>query len=193
MRKRYSFDEIMRMDAALLQLAIYETSQGRIFIPKSPEDLMQFQIKSSRTFNYFKNLIRVGETTFEELQCQVSERWGPIHQGTSSEGDIDKMLAELDMENEEKEQEKRALNHIGNMLRAIFAGQNPPILMEAPKEDEQVTEIKRVGNPFTIPSGSIVTAEKKEPIVPESGYNKVDEKPKKPRKQSKAKKSKAND
>lgn len=194
MRKRYSFDEIMRMDAVLLQMAIYETSQGKIFIPKSPEELMEFQIKSSGIFNYFKNLIRTGEITFDELQSQVAEKWGPLQQETSGEVDIDKMLSDMDKENAEQESEKKALNHIANMLRSIFSDSSPPIMAEATEDSgDQVTEIKRIGNPFTIPNESIIVAEKKEAIEPEVRYNEIDAKPKKQRKQGKAKKSKTND
>lgn len=186
MRRRYTFEEIMKMDYALFQLSMYETAKGQIFVPKSPEELAQFQIATSKTFNYFKNMIRNGETSLEELKTQVSNRWGAILQKNRDPEDIDGLLKDIEEENEMRENEEKAVSNIGNILKAIFSGQqmeglqeipmpSPQALTDEQSDVEQVEELHRIGNPFTIkvnPSPE----EKKPESTEDSGYNKGDAK-----------------
>lgn len=204
MRKRYTFEEIMKMDFALLQIAMYETSKGKIFLPKSPEELLEFQVQSGKTFNYFKDLIRKGEISFEELKVKVSNRWGALQQEEIDPEDVDGLLKDIEEENEMRENEEKVSSHIGNMLKAIFSGQEmvepqeinlpspvPPMqqTISSNGREEQIDELQKIGNPFTI-KVQPNNAELDKNIV-DSGYNKGDEKQSpKPKRKAKPRKSK---
>lgn len=172
-----------------MQMAMYETSNGRAFVPKSPDDLIAFQTKVSNTFNYFKSLIRNGESTLDELANIVSNRWGAIRQEPDSDN-IDNIIAEIDQENalrDEKDSSSFA-NMLRDMLRGVKNGEilllKPPTERE-PTENEQVGEIRKIGNPFTIPERS--EQEKKvEDKETDTWYNK-DHETRSPEKQSKPK------
>ena len=159
----------MRMDQELLQVSMYEVSKGRVSIPKSPDELIEFHVKTAHMFNYFKTLIRRGETTLDELRIQVSNRWGSVYQ-ESEEDNIDEVLKEIDEENAFREiQSKEKLPpSLDMMLRSLLGDSvhREVFMIKGPNAD-----------PFNIPPQDNV-----EKPLPKQ-YNKEDEplKPKKPR------------
>jgi hypothetical protein len=192
MRKRYTFDEIMRMDNALLQVAIYETTNGSIFVPKTPEEMAEFQIKSSQMFNYFKNMIRLGEITLDELKEKVSNKWGPVKQNNVDPDNGDELIKDIEEENIDRESEQQAVGHIQNILKAIFSEQPIKTLDQLSREG-QITELQHIGNPFTVRVDATAPASvdaKSSNKNPKSSYNSDNEQPPKSRKTKKPRKSK---
>lgn len=166
MRRRYSFDEIMKMDNDLLQLAVYESSGGHVFVPKSQEDLLAFHVKNAEIFNQFKDMIRSGETTLEELKIQVGNRWGAVEQNNTNEttpDNIDAIIKEIDEENTLRENRPVGLERLLSAMLGDIGGS----LAIIPPDGKD--------NPFSISA-------QKGDIVQKDGYNDKDEKQVKRRK-----------
>ena len=94
----YSFEEVMRMDQALHQLAAYEVTKGRIVVPRSQEEFIELQDKIVNRFNYFKTLIQKRECTLQYIRKSVLQKNGPFPKAKSSDFDnFDfKQLDEID-------------------------------------------------------------------------------------------------
>jgi len=75
-----SFDEVNRIDHSLHCLAAYEVTNGKMVIPKSMEEMANLSIKIANKFNYFKDLIRKGECTFDFIKTTVLAKNGPFLQ-----------------------------------------------------------------------------------------------------------------
>jgi len=90
--KRYTFDEIKKLDQALHQLAIYEITHGRIIIPQDIEEAIVLQEKAASKFNEFKRLIQEGDCTFEFIKNMVLAQNGPIPKHEWQVNDVDSIL-----------------------------------------------------------------------------------------------------
>jgi len=76
--KRRTFEDVLRIDEALQQLAIYDITKGMMLVPTSQEEFHEFQLKVVDKFNYFKRLIQNGSVSFEQIKCNVLDRNGPF-------------------------------------------------------------------------------------------------------------------
>ena len=65
------------LDSKIMSLAIYDSSNGRISIPKDSEEYVAIVKKAAKTFNVFKTYIQTGECTFSDLNQMVMARCGP--------------------------------------------------------------------------------------------------------------------
>jgi hypothetical protein len=77
-KKKYSLDEVIRMDQHLMNLSAYEASNGMTALPADIDEVVQFQKDVKRQFNYFKRLIQCKECTFEDVEQMVIRRNGPV-------------------------------------------------------------------------------------------------------------------
>jgi len=75
---RYSFDEVIKMDQALHQLAAYEVTHGMMVNPKTQEEFLELNDKIARKFNYFKGLIQNKECNFQFIKENVLQKNGPF-------------------------------------------------------------------------------------------------------------------
>ena len=75
---QYSFDEVIKMDQALHQLAAYEVTHGMIIVPKTQEEFLELSDKIAKKFNYFKTLIRNKECNFQFIKDNVLQKNGPF-------------------------------------------------------------------------------------------------------------------
>lgn len=120
---QYSFDDIIRMDQDLHQLAMYEVTKGMIVIPKSQDEFIDLQTKIANTFNYFKGLIQKKECTFEYIQKTVLEKNGPIPK--SDPLDIDKIdINDLDKAEQDNQKNKVVNSFVQELLRSIIPAIN---------------------------------------------------------------------
>ena len=76
--KKYSLQEVMRMDQYLMSLAAYESSQGMIALPQDVDTATEFHNDVKQQFNVFKRMIQHNECNLEELEQMVLRRHGPI-------------------------------------------------------------------------------------------------------------------
>jgi len=74
--KDHTFDEVIRLDQDLYQLAMYEVTDGLIIMPKSHEELLAIEEKAAIKFNYFKKQIRNGECTYDFIKWNVLDKNG---------------------------------------------------------------------------------------------------------------------
>ena len=72
------FDEALRIDHLIFQLALYEISQGYISIPSDMDKTASLQNESIKKFNHFKKLIQNGEMTLAELSSRIANNYGPF-------------------------------------------------------------------------------------------------------------------
>ena len=143
--KRYTFDEIKKLDQALHQLAIYEITHGRIIIPQDIEDALALQEKSAEKFNEFKRLIQEGDCTFEFIKNMVLAQNGPI---PKHEWDIENLdtianrsLSEIPfLDLREDSEEERLIN---GLLRGVMLTVRDAI------QDSQEAEKKTITNTTT--------------------------------------------
>ena len=119
--KTRDFDETMRLDHDIYQLASYEVAHGMIIIPRSPSELVSLLEKIAKRFNYFKRLIRTGECTFEFIKRNVLRDNGPFVQEQLSLDDPDffNKLSVLDKDIDECESNQVSKNFIRNILRLM--------------------------------------------------------------------------
>lgn len=118
-KKRHTFEEIQQLDEEILAIATYEAAGGMLFIPKSPDDLISFNVKIARNFNHFKALLRAGEVNIFELKDLVFTKNGAVPQG--DEEDIDKLIEGIERENIERDSEEKFVDKISAQLKDLFA------------------------------------------------------------------------
>jgi len=88
--KKYSFDEIHKLDKALYELASYEVTKGMMPIPHNFEEAVELQNKSADKFNEFKKLIQKGECTFSFIKQRVLAANGPhLQQSLTVEDEVE--------------------------------------------------------------------------------------------------------
>lgn len=123
---QYSFEDVMRIDQALHQLATYEVTKGMIVVPKSQEEFMSLHDKIAQKFNYFKQLVQSRECTLQYIKQNVLQKNGPFPQsGPFNADNLDpNQIDELD-ENNYKE---KNINDFTAHLLKSFA---PPTQEEA--------------------------------------------------------------
>ena len=80
MYNKPSFNEAVKLDALLFNLATYDMSKGLAYIPDSADGFIEFQKSIAQKFNYYKRLIQIGEMTFEDIQQSIVEKNGPFLQ-----------------------------------------------------------------------------------------------------------------
>lgn len=80
MKRRHTFDEVMRMDQALQQLAAYDVTGGMIATPDNMDEAIDLQVRIASRFNYFKKLIQNGSCSFDFIKNTVLDRNGPFPQ-----------------------------------------------------------------------------------------------------------------
>lgn len=108
--KEHSFNEVNSLDTDLYQLAFYDVTQGRLFIPKSMEDIANLHERVAKRFNYFKTTIQRGSCTFDFIQQRVLSSNGPFFQKQINPDDkdfMDNLTACLDEEELERKREKK--------------------------------------------------------------------------------------
>jgi hypothetical protein len=74
------FEEAIRNDKTLQYLASYDVTCGNMFVPKTPEEIDELNLKIANKFNYFKKLIRSGECTLDFISQTVLLRHGAFVQ-----------------------------------------------------------------------------------------------------------------
>ena len=92
-----TFEDAIRGDQMIYQLATYDVTNGMILAPSSMEEVTEIQRKIAKRFNHFKKLIQTKEMTYEELSGMVSLKNGPFHdedRKLTEEQAIDKLIAE---------------------------------------------------------------------------------------------------
>jgi hypothetical protein len=75
---KHSFEEVMRIDDRLCQLAAYEVTGGKMKLATSLEDIMEQQDEIADKFNEFKDLIQKGECTYNFIEQTVLAKNGPF-------------------------------------------------------------------------------------------------------------------
>lgn len=72
------FDDAVKLDRYLFEMAAYDVTNG--FIPSitCPEDIHNLQEETAKRFNYFKKQIRSGETTISDLSKFIALKNGPF-------------------------------------------------------------------------------------------------------------------
>jgi len=123
---KYTFDEIAKIDESLHYLATYEVTSGKMFIPKTQDEVFEFAGKIAEKFNYFKGLIQKGECTLEFIKQKVLEKNGAIPRKKEVDIDIDnpESLNKMIEDNKELEKEKDqiAFNKTYEILDNFFKG-----------------------------------------------------------------------
>lgn len=91
-----SFNDALARDKVLFNLATYDAFDGNMPVPKSLEEMAGLQTKAIHRFNYFKQLVKDGETTIEQLEDMVASRCGafPKRKFNSQEEAIQNVLDE---------------------------------------------------------------------------------------------------
>ncbi len=117
-KRRYTFEELQKMDEEILALAAYESAGGMLFTPSSQAELAKFNAKLVVKFNYFKSMLRAGEVTLFELKDLVYTKNGAVLQ--KDEDDIDKLIAGIEQENAEMEMEEQLGNTLMQGISALF-------------------------------------------------------------------------
>jgi len=132
-----NFNEIMRLDKALHQLAIYDVTKGMIVIPHSLDEAMSFQDKVANRFNYFKRLIQNGECTFNFIKWSVLQENGPFIQKKLDLDDPDFINKSLTMQEpkepkedtkeiqEEQKEEENNRRETQNYLKSLIGSLLP--------------------------------------------------------------------
>lgn len=115
----YSFDEVLKIDQALQQLAAYEVTRGMIVIPKSQEEFIELQEKIANKFNYFKGLIKNKECTFQFIKQKVLEENGPFPKADPI--NLDKIdPKQLDQIDDVKSREREVHDLASTLLKAFL-------------------------------------------------------------------------
>lgn len=115
----YSFEDIMRLDQSLHQLAIYEVCEGMLVIPKSMEEVETLQDKTIKTFNFFKKMIQNGECSFDFIRRSVLNKYGPIPRTKLPDVESPEFL-ESDDKWDKKEQEKESSDRINKFMESLI-------------------------------------------------------------------------
>lgn len=146
-RRKYTFEEILGMDNMLLKLALYEVAEGNMLTLTTQDEFLKIQKSTAKTFNYFKNLIRCGELSLEDLKEMVAHKHGAVEKNgmeTINEANADAVIADIDSELADREKSGTFQKEIGELLGSIFANPyassglsaNNPFAIVAKKTEE---------------------------------------------------------
>ncbi len=123
-KRRYTFEELQKMDEEILALSAYEAAGGMLISPSSPEEIIRFNTKLAAKFNYFKSMLRAGEVTLLELKDLVYTKNGAVPQ--SDEEDIDKLISGIEQENAEMEMGEKLGNSLMKSISSMFKNKIQP-------------------------------------------------------------------
>lgn len=117
--QRRTFEDTLRLDEFLQQLALYEVCKGLLFVPDDIEKLSKIQKKVVYQFNYFKTLIRNESISFDELKSYILGKYGPYPQPKEQTlDDVLKRILEGKRNDIKQLDEGKLSNHlIDNFLR----------------------------------------------------------------------------
>lgn len=107
--QKYTFEEVMKLDEALRQLATYDVTEGMLYVSTDIEDLNRLQINIAKRFNYFKKLIQKGSCSFEFIKQTVLEKNGPFKQPKLDKDDPDYIYKLLEQQ-KSFQQDSKSLN-----------------------------------------------------------------------------------
>lgn len=121
-----SFEETARLDDSLHQLAFYEVTEGKIYLPKNVEDMVSLHQKVAKKFNYYKDLIHRGDCSFDMLRNDILGQYGPFPQSPKLDPSDPKFFEKR----EEQEVEKKSFegeaqemeSMINNLLKNFLPG-----------------------------------------------------------------------
>jgi len=65
-----------------MELASYESTKGLLVHPTSIDSLIKIQEETRLRFCQFKQMVRNGECTIQELEQMVINKYGPIHKAS---------------------------------------------------------------------------------------------------------------
>ena len=114
--RRYSFEEVSRLDRDLFQLASYDITNGLLIIPETPEEEAEQARKTITRFNQLKRLIQTGECTYEYIHDTILARCGAyyhkeLHRTIDEE--IDSVIEEAEKKFNEPEETEDYKSTIG--------------------------------------------------------------------------------
>ena len=88
-----SYDKAQQLDKILNDLAVYECTGGKAFLPESREEFIDFQKRINAMFNRMKVAIQKGEMTFRDMESHIVARNAAILQPQDTqEVDIDAVI-----------------------------------------------------------------------------------------------------
>lgn len=141
-----TFDEVIRMDQELQYLASYEVTRGKIYVPKSIEEIIELNAKIAAKFNYFKGLIRSGECSFEFIKNSVLAKNGPYPQSNQAVDYSEPEIVSASTESkDDAEMNNQAKDFIGKLIGSLFP--NATIEKITCETDEPKKENKIVKQP----------------------------------------------
>lgn len=115
---KFSFEDALKYDQLVYQLATYDVSNGLIFVPKDLTELAVYQSDIAKKFNYFKHLIKTGEITYLELSQSIAMRHGPFRNEKSLTDD------ELIEDVTKPVGQNDNLLDLSSILNSLISGQN---------------------------------------------------------------------
>ena len=149
--KRHTFEEVANLDDALYNLAMYDVTKGRLFLPKSMDEAIDLQQNTAEKFNYFKGLIQAGECTFEFIKWDVLQRNGPFPREDSvniDDKDFVKQITEGAYEEDDISSNFSAIQEaLVEMLHSFSDAKN-----EQKDSDEKKDETKSLPKPQKPPN-----------------------------------------
>jgi len=100
MNKSFDFNQASDMDQELYQLASYDVCKGVILTPNNPAEIDKLEREIIAKFNYFKNLIKSGECTFDFIRDDILNKYGIANSKISNKKDHLKTdITDIDTDN----------------------------------------------------------------------------------------------
>lgn len=140
------FQDAMKYDKMIYDLAFYDVTDGMILIPNGMEDVLEIQKKVANKFNYFKRLIQSGEMTYMDLNRSVTARCGPFNNANKHLTD-DEMIEEVTTSLPAPS--PKELNML-NPFSSLFSGLSSGNIKIIPLDNNFLTEMRNrnQGNVF---------------------------------------------
>ena len=120
MKRHYTFDEVLELDNLIKKLAIYEEASGKMFVPADYEELMDFQERCAKKFNYFKGLVQRGECTIGYLKDTILYNNGPYCQQDEMILTPEEMIDDLEESDRRLEEEREYINSICDSITSLI-------------------------------------------------------------------------
>ena len=118
-----SFEETARLDDSLQQLAFYEVTEGKMYLPKSAEDIASLHQKVAQKFNYYKDLIHRGDCSLDIIRDDILGQYGAFRQPQRLDPSDPKFFEKREEQVEKKSFESEAQemeSMIGNLLKSFL-------------------------------------------------------------------------
>jgi hypothetical protein len=144
MKNKHTFGQIIQIDELLLQLSVYEVGRGLMPIEMNQEIYLDMQKEINTKFNYFKQLIRSGEFTLDQLAFKVANKWGAVKAESdvnfedTSEENMDGIIKDIFEEIEEREKTERGIDAVKMLLAKMdeVAKRNEKKMKEIEKDSD---------------------------------------------------------